>query len=431
MSKRFNVNENIEKLYIEIPKALIYESKYRKQENHKGLSSEAKLLYGILLDKTYLSIFKAREEGNKNFIDENGDAFIYFDNASIEYVLQISNKKAIQVKKELVKFNLLEEVQQGLGFTNRLYLNTVDIDHDKLIQYVDDISAASKATNTVRKLKLKKWREDQSLKCKKYTTVENTTVQEMDNAETIENALKCKNDITEMYNLHISNTEISNTDFSMYVCTDEPTETELELLKRKYEEENYKMLTLMRKHNLLITKFFENFLKELEDNGFDYELFEQVLYCAINKKVNNLEGYVYKTIKRLQEKGVTNRYEYDLDVEMYVAKNFRNGRLIIGKDNHTYKSKTNTNIGKTKTPAEPKEPNNFVENERVQCLKFRRENGLMDSKYHAMNLEELKAAVVEREEKLKQVEILMEEYNKDMFDEKTRREFAMKELGLI
>ena len=31
MSKRFNVNENIEKLYIEIPKALIYESKYTKK----------------------------------------------------------------------------------------------------------------------------------------------------------------------------------------------------------------------------------------------------------------------------------------------------------------------------------------------------------------------------------------------------------------
>lgn len=439
MSKRFNVNENIEKLYIEIPKALIYEPKYRKQEDHKGLSNEAKLLYGILLDKTYLSIFKAREEGNKNFIDENGDAFIYFDNASIEYVLQISNKKAIQVKKELVKFNLLEEVQQGLGFTNRLYLNTVDVDHDKLIQYVDDISAASKATNTVRKLKLKKWREEQSLKCKKYTTVENTDVQEVHSAEPIGNALKCKNDITEMYNLHISNTEVSNTDISMYVCTDEPTETELELLKRKFEEENYKMLTLVRKHNLAITDFFEGFLKSLEDEGFDYELFEQVLYCAINKRVNNLEGYVFRTIRNLKAKGITNRYEYDLDVEMYVAKNFRNGRLILNRDSDKSYRNNNNNTRNTKAPAKPKQPETtevpevkdvFSPKERYQCLELRNKYNLKDSKYFDMNLEQLKAVIAEREEKFKQVEVIMENYNKDMFDEETRRKFAMRELGL-
>lgn len=222
MNKRFNINKNIEKLYVEIPKALIYEPKYRKQENNKGLSNEAKLLYGVLLDKTYLSIFKAREDGNTKFIDENGDAFIYFDNASIEYVLQVSNKKAIQIKKELVAFNLLEEVQQGLGKANRLYLNIVEIEHEKLIQYVDNISCASKATNTVRKLKLKKWREEQSaLKCKNYISVENTSVQEVEIAQPVENTLKCKNYTTEMYNLHISKTDFSKTDLKSVVVNND------------------------------------------------------------------------------------------------------------------------------------------------------------------------------------------------------------------
>lgn len=342
MSKRFNVNENIEKLYIEIPKALIYEAKYRKQDDHKGLSNEAKLLYGILLDKTYLSIFKAREEGNKNFIDENGDAFIYFDNASIEYVLQISNKKAIQVKKELVKFNLLEEVQQGLGFTNRLYLKTVDIDHDKLIQYIDDISAASKATNTVRKLKLKKWREDQSLKCKKYTTVENATVQEVDNAETIGNALKCKNDITEMYNLHISNTDFSNTDISMYVCSDESQiKTILDLYKNKIGE---------------VSLIAEKELKLLEGK-LDLDLCDLIFIKAKNnKRVNDLEKYIVSKLKKLAEKNIKTISEYEADVKSYSEKTYNKKIYRTSNNNSTGTPKTRFhNINETFRNYSPEE----------------------------------------------------------------------------
>nr|UWF89294.1 MAG: Replication initiator protein A (RepA) N-terminus [Bacteriophage sp.] len=342
MSKRFNVNENIEKLYIEIPKALIYEAKYRKQDDHKGLSNEAKLLYGILLDKTYLSIFKAREEGNKNFIDENGDAFIYFDNASIEYVLQISNKKAIQVKKELVKFNLLEEVQQGLGFTNRLYLKTVDIDHDKLIQYIDDISAASKATNTVRKLKLKKWREDQSLKCKKYTTVENATVQEVDNAETIGNTLKCKNDITEMYNLHISNTDFSNTDISMYVCSDESQiKTILDLYKNKIGE---------------VSLIAEKELKLLEGK-LDLDLCDLIFIKAKNnKRVNDLEKYIVSKLKKLAEKNIKTISEYEADVKSYSEKTYNKKVYRTSNNNSTGTPKTRFhNINETFKNYQPDE----------------------------------------------------------------------------
>lgn len=300
MSKRFNINKNIEKLYVEIPKALIYEPRYRKQENNKGLSNEAKLLYGILLDKTYLSIFKAREDRNTKFIDENGDAFIYFDNASIEYVLQVSNKKAIQIKKELVSFNLLEEIQQGLGKANRLYLNIVEIEHEKLIQYVDNISCASKATNNVRKLKLKKWREEQSiLKCKNYTTVENTSVQEIETPQNIENTMKCKNYTTEMYNLHISKTDFSKTDSVVVVNKGQykkiPNRTltdfeEIQINQNLTTSEKIKEIAKIKNINLkeiaLLEKFIDSsiFISDAQFNmlkTFDYKIADSSINTTI------------------------------------------------------------------------------------------------------------------------------------------------------
>lgn len=325
MSRRFNINDNIEKLHVEIPKALIFEPKYRNQENIKGLSNNAKLLYGILLDKTYLSIFKAREEGNTKFIDENGDAFIYFDNASIEYALQISNKKAIQVKKELINFNLLEEVQQGLGLTNRLYLIMVDVDRSKLIQYANDISTASKATNSTRKLKLQKWREEKAnLKCKNYTTVENTNVEEIEQTETIENTMKCKNYTTEMYNLHISKTDFSKTDSVVVVYNGQykkiPNRTLTDFEKIQVNQNlntNEKILEIQKIKNIdlkeiaLLEKFIDasifvsdaqlnmlkNFVYKIADNALDttiaqggetFSYFKKVYMGKEEEDINNM-----------------------------------------------------------------------------------------------------------------------------------------------
>ena len=174
------------------------------------------------------------------------------------------------------------------------------------------------------------------------------------------------------------------------------------------------MLTLVRKHGLLITSFFENFLKQLEESGFDYELFEQVLYNAVNKKVNNLEGYIWRTIKNLQDKGVTNRYEYDLDVEQYVFKNCKNGKLTIGKDKPKQKPiEKPIEVSVVEeveefrpfvphveyTPVVEVEPTPVEEeyvpsvNDRVECILLRKQYNLQDEKYFDMNLPQLKAEI--------------------------------------
>lgn len=439
----FTIKEEQQRMFTQLPKALLYEEQY------KSMSNDSKVLYSFLVDRVSLSV-------KNNYVDDLGRVYIKCSEITMAEILNKSEKTVRKFKKELIEKELLEQADAKNDKT-KYYVKQPNVTVEKLEDYIADFQEvvkekAQKEIERNREYRMKKANNkvanlnDQNCNGNNDRSIENTEIQDGKSLNPLEMLATVESTVMHQSKLPYSNTDFSNTDFSMYVCTDEPTEAELELLKRKFEEENYKMLTLVRKCKLAITDFFEGFLKQLEDEGFDYELFEQVLFCAINKRVSNLEGYVFTTIRRLKEKGITNRYEYDLDVEMFVAKNFRNGRLVMGKDNHTYRPKNNTSTKKTKAPAEPKEqpvfvpsvevpevkePVNFEANERVQCLKFRRENNLMDSKYFAMNLEELKAVVAEREVKFKQVETLMNTYNKDLFDEETRRRFAMQELGLI
>lgn len=427
----FTIKEEQQRMFTQLPKALLYEEKY------KPMSNDSKVLYSFLVDRVALSM-------KNGYIDKMGRVYIKCSEITMAEILNKSEKTVRKFKKELIEKDLLEQVDVKNDKT-MYYVKQPQVTVSKLEDYIADFQEVVKEKAQKELERNKEYRIRKAENKVAYFNNQNCNGKNdrsIENAE-FEDFATVKTTVMQRSKLPYSNTNISNTDISMYVCTDEPTETEIELLKREYEKENYKMLTLVRKHGLLVTEFFENYLKELEENNFDYELFEQVLYNAINKRVNNLEGYVYTTIKKLLAKGITNRYEYDLDVELYVAKNYRNGRLVVGKDN----KQSNTN--KTTAPVEPKEQPKFIPlenievpevkapkqdfkvNERVECLNFRKANNLMDSKYFEMNLEQLKAVVAERKEKEKQVEVLMDTYNHDMFDEETRRRFAMQALGLI
>ena len=205
MSKRFNIKNELEKLYFEIPKALAYEPKYKgnKAEGIKPLSNDAKFLYGILLDRTYLSMHTATEKGDTTYIDDNGDIFMYVELASIEEILNVGTKKAISVKKELIAFDLLEEVRVGQGKDNRLYLNIVETNKDNLKLYT------STFLNKVREKKKNEEKRIANLRKKKK-------------AESVENTLYCQKGSTStaqkevlvLSKTQISNKELSNTDFS-------------------------------------------------------------------------------------------------------------------------------------------------------------------------------------------------------------------------
>lgn len=83
-----------------------------------GLSCEAKLLYGLLLDRMQLSI-------RNHWMDEEGRVFIYFAQDQIAEKLGCGLKKAASLLNELGDkkgIGLITRVRQGLGKPDRIYV---------------------------------------------------------------------------------------------------------------------------------------------------------------------------------------------------------------------------------------------------------------------------------------------------------------------
>ena len=86
--------------FYRIPKLLFTE------ELFETLSTEAKVLYGLLLDRISLS----REHG---WFDESGRVYVYYTINTVKRALRCGNSKACRLLKELDSFGLTERKKQG------------------------------------------------------------------------------------------------------------------------------------------------------------------------------------------------------------------------------------------------------------------------------------------------------------------------------
>ncbi len=86
--------------FYRIPKALFTEAMFG------GLSIEAKILYGLVLDRISLS----REH---DWIDEAGHVYVYYTIKNVKKTLGCGNTKACRLLKELETFGLIERKKQG------------------------------------------------------------------------------------------------------------------------------------------------------------------------------------------------------------------------------------------------------------------------------------------------------------------------------
>ncbi len=256
-NKRFNISQELEKLYIEVPSALIYEPKYKpnKEIGKKGLSNDAKILYGILLERTRLSVWNATEKNDTRFIDENGDIFIYFDDKSIAEILNLSEKKGRDVKKELVSYNLLEEIRQGLGKANRLYLNIVETNKENINLYRSEFKKVVHNKKESERLRIEKYRKENA------ETIGNTLNGKIDRTRTVEST------VLEQSDLPSSNKELSKTEFKKSVVVINGIEKkktkayEIQLDETKTTQEKVNLLSgiqYMTEHTkALMHKFIE------------------------------------------------------------------------------------------------------------------------------------------------------------------------------
>ena len=99
----FRLEESEQYAFYRVPKVLFTNDRYW------NLSTDAKMLYGLLLDRMALS--------QKNgWVDEQGRVFIIYTVENIMESLGCGNKKAIQLLSELEKkANLIMRKKQGLG----------------------------------------------------------------------------------------------------------------------------------------------------------------------------------------------------------------------------------------------------------------------------------------------------------------------------
>ena len=162
--------------FYKIPKLLFTE------EYYKEISVEAKVLYGLMLDRMSLSM-------KNQWLDEEGRAYIYFSLEDIMESLGCSNKKAITIMKELdveAGIGLIEKRRQGQGKPTIIYVKQF---------VVQDVQM-----------------------CNNYTSEKNSGISEMNNLH----VLKCKNDTSrsekntclEVKKLHTNKNKINNTKYS-------------------------------------------------------------------------------------------------------------------------------------------------------------------------------------------------------------------------
>lgn len=95
--------------FYRIPKMFFTDDKFSE------LSSLAKVLYGILLDRVTLSV-------KSNWLDAEGRVYVYMTIESIEEAIGCCHQKSCKLLSELEQFGLIERKRQGLCKPTRIYV---------------------------------------------------------------------------------------------------------------------------------------------------------------------------------------------------------------------------------------------------------------------------------------------------------------------
>lgn len=114
--------------YFRVPKILFRDIKF------KDLSTDAKTLYGILLDRMGLSV-------KNGWLDEQGRVYIIFPVQEVMDALGCADNKATKLFRELEKFGLIERTRLEAYFMQSLemdlLLRACPDDEDTIYQIVD------------------------------------------------------------------------------------------------------------------------------------------------------------------------------------------------------------------------------------------------------------------------------------------------------
>lgn len=123
--------------FYRIPKALFRDSRFQQ------LSTDAKTLYGILLDRMSLS-------AKNNWLDKQGRVFIIYTVQEVQDSLGCADKKATKLLRELENFGLIERRRRGLGKPNLIYVKNFSSDTSIERFKNRDIDDSATVPNTIQ-----------------------------------------------------------------------------------------------------------------------------------------------------------------------------------------------------------------------------------------------------------------------------------------
>ena len=104
--------------FFRIPKALFQEQQFQ------NLSTDAKTLYGILLDRMSLSV-------KNEWFDKKGRVFIIFTIEDVKRTLRCADNKATRLLRELEEFGLIERKRRGQGKPCLVYVKNFSSESSK------------------------------------------------------------------------------------------------------------------------------------------------------------------------------------------------------------------------------------------------------------------------------------------------------------
>ena len=140
--------------FYRIPKLLFQDSRFQP------LSTDAKTLYGILLDRMSLS-------ARNGWLDKAGRVFIIYTVQEVQDALGCADKKATKLLRELEEYGLIERKRRGLGKPNLIYVKNFSSESSKTHLLNRDNDDSGTVQNTLQdpaKLRCNKTEENKTEK---------------------------------------------------------------------------------------------------------------------------------------------------------------------------------------------------------------------------------------------------------------------------
>lgn len=286
--------------FCRIPKALI------KDEMFKGLSTDAKLLYGLMLDRMSLSV-------KNRWLDEENRVYIIYTIENIAEDLGCGQDKAVKVLNELDDnkgIGLCQKVRKGLGKPNIIYVkNFADIynrEYKEFEEYAEYGESEVQNTENHNSRIMEDSRQESVESESNNINFNNTNII---NTNFNKTEYQCMNQASSSINLPVQQNEMDDEDEYTYMINRIRKSVNMDaVLSGPYKEvkDYYSMLFDVIKETLLSKRtvyklgseeYSINYIKSqfmrLDSSHFDY-IIECLEDCR--PKIKNIRLYLLKSL---------------------------------------------------------------------------------------------------------------------------------------